>query len=244
MEIGSKIAYYRKNANITQDALARQLGISNQAVSKWETDQSYPDIELLPKIADIFNITLDELFGRNILMQQEDFTNKAMWWQNEEVQKVSFAGAEEYYDYGQLPWNDNDTLHVVLFRGQRMIRDEVLKERFGHISKNITFKCRGEVLNIDSCFSVICENVQGNVTAGSYVECGDIGHCVTAGNYVECGDVGGSVTTGNYVDCGDVGGSVNAGSYVDCGDVGGNVSAKENVDCGDVGGEVIVEGRE
>ena len=35
MELGKKIAYYRKNLNITQDALAKQLGISNQAVSKW-----------------------------------------------------------------------------------------------------------------------------------------------------------------------------------------------------------------
>ena len=64
MELGRKITFYRKNLNITQDALARQPGISNQAVSKWETDQCYPDLELLPRIADIFGITLDELFGR------------------------------------------------------------------------------------------------------------------------------------------------------------------------------------
>ena len=65
MELGKKIAYYRKNLNITQDALAKQLGISNQAVSKWETDQSCPEVELLPKLADIFGISLDELFERD-----------------------------------------------------------------------------------------------------------------------------------------------------------------------------------
>ena len=41
MELGRKIAFYRKTLNITQDALARQLGISNQAVSKWETEFSH-----------------------------------------------------------------------------------------------------------------------------------------------------------------------------------------------------------
>ena len=41
MGLGRKIAYYRKRKNITQDALAKQLGISNQAVSKWETEFSH-----------------------------------------------------------------------------------------------------------------------------------------------------------------------------------------------------------
>ena len=49
---------------MTQEALARKLDVTNQAVSKWESGQCCPDISLLPRIADIFGITMDELFGR------------------------------------------------------------------------------------------------------------------------------------------------------------------------------------
>ena len=48
---------------MTQDALAEQLGVTAQAVSKWENDQSCPDITMLPKLAKIFGITTDELLG-------------------------------------------------------------------------------------------------------------------------------------------------------------------------------------
>ena len=48
MIIGSKIAFNRKKLGITQDALAQKLEVSNQAVSKWESDQCSPDISLLP----------------------------------------------------------------------------------------------------------------------------------------------------------------------------------------------------
>ena len=64
MTIGSKIAFYRKKLGITQDALAQKLNVSNQAVSKWESDQCCPDISLLPLLADIFGTTIDALFVR------------------------------------------------------------------------------------------------------------------------------------------------------------------------------------
>lgn len=53
----------RREKNITQDELAQTLGVSFQAVSRWENGQAYPDIELLPKIAEIFGITTDRLLG-------------------------------------------------------------------------------------------------------------------------------------------------------------------------------------
>ena len=71
MTLGNTIAQYRKSLNITQEALAQQLGITNQAVSKWESYQCCPDVMLLPKLADIFGITLDELFGRAVPVKEE-----------------------------------------------------------------------------------------------------------------------------------------------------------------------------
>lgn len=62
--LGKRIAENRKRLALTQDALAEQLGVTAQAVSKWENDQSCPDITMLPKLADIFGITTDDLLGR------------------------------------------------------------------------------------------------------------------------------------------------------------------------------------
>lgn len=63
LNLGSKIKELRLNKNITQDALANSLGVTSQAVSRWESGGSYPDMELIPSIANYFNITIDELFG-------------------------------------------------------------------------------------------------------------------------------------------------------------------------------------
>lgn len=63
MTIGKNIAELRKAKGVKQDELARFVGITAQAVSKWENG-GVPDIELLPKIADYFNVSIDELFGR------------------------------------------------------------------------------------------------------------------------------------------------------------------------------------
>lgn len=61
--LGKRIAANRKRLGITQDRLAEQLGVTAQAVSKWENDQSCPDITMLPKLAEIFGVTTDELLG-------------------------------------------------------------------------------------------------------------------------------------------------------------------------------------
>lgn len=63
MSIGNQIALYRKSLNMTQEALGRLVGVSNQAVSKWESEVSMPDIMLLPRIASVLKITLDDLFA-------------------------------------------------------------------------------------------------------------------------------------------------------------------------------------
>lgn len=61
--LGKRIAANRKRLGLTQDALAEKLGVTAQAVSKWENDQSCPDITMLPKLADIFDTSTDILLG-------------------------------------------------------------------------------------------------------------------------------------------------------------------------------------
>ncbi len=61
--LGKRISAARKNLGWTQDQLAEQLGVTAQAVSKWENDQSCPDITMLPKLAALFHTTTDALLG-------------------------------------------------------------------------------------------------------------------------------------------------------------------------------------
>lgn len=61
--LGKRIMVQRKKLGLTQDKLAETLGVTAQAVSKWENDQSCPDITMLPRLAELFGITVDELLG-------------------------------------------------------------------------------------------------------------------------------------------------------------------------------------
>ena len=60
---GDRIFELRRGRDLTQEALAEQLGVTAQAVSKWERGESMPDVALLPQIAQIFEVTIDSLFG-------------------------------------------------------------------------------------------------------------------------------------------------------------------------------------
>lgn len=62
--LGKRIMSKRKQLGMTQDQLAEKVGVTAQAVSKWENDQSCPDITMLPKLAELFGTTTDELLGR------------------------------------------------------------------------------------------------------------------------------------------------------------------------------------
>lgn len=75
IRIGTKIAAKRREKGITQEELASFLGVSKPAVSKWESDQSYPDITLLPELAAYFNMTVDELLSYEPQMSKEDVRN-------------------------------------------------------------------------------------------------------------------------------------------------------------------------
>lgn len=70
MDLESRIKGEREKQNLSQDDLALKLSISRQAVSKWETGKSYPDIETLLKLSDIFDLSLDELVKGDQALQK------------------------------------------------------------------------------------------------------------------------------------------------------------------------------
>lgn len=73
--LGQQIKYYRQQKGVKQDELADYLGVSFQAVSKWETGASDPDLSLLPKIAVYFGISIDDLFEMPYEEQMERIEN-------------------------------------------------------------------------------------------------------------------------------------------------------------------------
>lgn len=70
--IAEKVKKYRKERDMTQEALAQALGVAAQSVSKWECGEGYPDITLLPAIANYFEVTVDELIGNDEISAKED----------------------------------------------------------------------------------------------------------------------------------------------------------------------------
>lgn len=63
IKLNEQITFLRKQNHMTQEDLAKALGVSNQAVSKWESAQCYPDIQLLPRLSQIFHVSVDTLMG-------------------------------------------------------------------------------------------------------------------------------------------------------------------------------------
>ncbi len=72
IKISEQIAFLRKQKGLTQEELANILGVTNQAVSKWESGQCCPDIQLLPDIAKLFEVSVDELLGYTPASTTED----------------------------------------------------------------------------------------------------------------------------------------------------------------------------
>lgn len=74
--IGSFIAALRKTNGMTQQEVADRLNVSNKTVSKWERDESYPEITLIPVIAELFNVTSDEILRGERISRNEEASDK------------------------------------------------------------------------------------------------------------------------------------------------------------------------
>ena len=71
IKIGEKIKILRKEKGISQESLAKVLGVTFQAVSKWETNTTAPDVSLIPSIASYFGVSIDELFDYNAFENEQ-----------------------------------------------------------------------------------------------------------------------------------------------------------------------------
>lgn len=180
MDIGTTILNNRKRLNLTQDALASKLGVSNQAVSKWESAQCCPDIELLPKLADIFEISMDELFGRKPTPIKQRCA---------------------------LPWEDDGALRAVVFIGHQLIKNaenayEITLTYEGDaldIYCDLNLVCENVNGDIHAGGDVSGTTVYGDIKTGGNAACVIVNGDIKAMGDVTCHEVNGNIESGGSV---------------------------------------------
>ena len=257
-KLGEIIARLRKEKGMTQDDLARELNISYQAVSKWENGVSSPDISNIKALAQLFGVSIDTLFGLELLTDKSDtfladaddtikkaesvfpVSDERIPPEEKRCDAFTETCLEKDEDVQAVPWADDDTLRVEKYRGKRLLTYEEVKN--GMFARKIQLEYHGEALNVSSCCDVSCGSVSGSVSADGDVNCAAVYGSVHAGGDVNCDSIGATVNAGGDVNCDDVGGDIRSGGDVDCGAVVGNVSAGGDVDCGSVGGNVTAAG--
>ena len=197
MKIGENIRKLRLKSGFTQEQLAVRLGVTFQAVSKWENGANTPDISLLPALASVFGVTIDSLFSDG---------DTAAW-----------TGAEMIKDDGVLrvvqlqgtrvlrasPLSGDDPSFEIVFPRNCNDRAQYFKvEVFGRLIADGPIN--GDVVCHEN---VYCDDINGDVTCGCSLKCDDLnGNLQCAGN-IECGSISGNVTCG---------GCINASTIRDC----------------------------
>ncbi len=232
--LAANLVALRKENGLTQNEFAEQLGVTYQAVSKWENAKSAPDIGFLPQIADIFGCTLDKLFSRN--------------------NPTPTATAN-------VPFEDDGVIRGVVYRGNTMLSviDPLINKFTFEVkgnAENVQSRCSiavtGNVMGgCKAGHSVqVGRDLNGGCKAGHSVsvennlsgEC-HAGHSLSVGNNLNgtC-TAGFAVSCGNNIEMGDVSagnkimvqGAVNA-KQVQCK---GSISC-ETLHCDEISGKVV-----
>ena len=219
MSIGENIARIRKEKGWTQAELGEKIGVSNQAVSKWESGMTMPDVMLLPTLADTFGIYIDELFSRKVK-------------------------SERHYNHcAEFPWPDDNIIRGVVCEGRKILQREQLADRFTFEIKGDAKQVKSE------CSIEVNGNVSGGCCAGKNILVNGVvsggsqsgAEIVIAGNLSGGCNTGGDITVGGFLS-----GGCNAGGTITCGgnlsgdiSCSGDVSVKGNVESERIKGNVI-----
>jgi DNA-binding XRE family transcriptional regulator len=109
LEIGTNIRRLRRERELTQEALAEVLGVTAQSVSRWESDSCYPDLELLPTLADFFGTTVDRLLGVDEALEQAQVAQYQKAFR-EAVSRGDVAGCIAISRQGVAAYPNNEVL--------------------------------------------------------------------------------------------------------------------------------------
>ncbi|MBQ3491428.1 MAG: helix-turn-helix transcriptional regulator [Oscillospiraceae bacterium] len=214
LKLHDTISFYRKQQNLTQEALAQKLGVTNQSVSKWESAQCYPDISLIPQLADIFGISIDELFGKEPCISGL----KDVFSLRDDVIRVVVARGQQIIDIKEI--NEQILLEIPKREDGQRTRVEV----FGNIN------CKDSIFGDVECQgSIQCsKDIFGNVSSSGNIDCNTIyGDASNFYGTLSCkGDIHGNASTfqGGTISCSNIlGNVVHCQGSVTCEKIEGNV---------------------
>lgn len=178
MKVGENIRALRQRKGLTQEQVAQRLGVTYQAVSKWENGTNTPDIALLPEIAALFGVTIDALFTQDAASVLDG-----------------------------LPMEDDDVIRIVQLRGRKVLKvtprmspdDPAIEIAFPRNCNDRTQYFKVEVYG-----HVIADgSINGDVVYHQSVECGQInGDVRTQGNVTASSiNTFGPIVCGGIYDC-------------------------------------------
>ena len=158
IKIGAIIKKLRAENHITQETLASAMGVTPQAVSRWEAEGGYPDLELLPALADFFAVSTDELLGYKLSEREETLANiKKEMERLAEVGSVEERVAFARNAFARYP-NDyeiRDMLAVCLSFVWDENHDEALFAEIENLLKTVVDECDDEDTRYDAINTLI-----------------------------------------------------------------------------------------
>ncbi len=127
MNLGNNLFQARKKAGLSQESVAEKLGVSRQTISKWETDETIPDIYQSKKLAKLYNLTLDELIDFDIDIKEIEEIIKNT--DEEKESKINWTNAWS----NKYPVLKNYTQQVDISKYSTIIRKllDSLKDNYG-----------------------------------------------------------------------------------------------------------------
>ncbi|MDO5156464.1 MAG: helix-turn-helix transcriptional regulator [Eubacteriales bacterium] len=174
--LGQNIATFRKKKNITQEKLAEYCGVSRQAVTKWESGNSEPDVKKLIMLAELFEITLDELvFGKKKNNEKDSDQTR---WRHFYFRfiKIQFDEIRDYYIkqglesiyFVLIEYNFLNYVASIFYDGDEIkekynVSLTTKEQRNSHVSK--LKQMSGEELN-----ELSKEYIDGNIDVGKLIE--------------------------------------------------------------------------
>ena len=259
LKLNETICFYRKKQGLTQEELAQRLGVTNQSVSKWESAQCCPDISLIPKLADIFEINIDELFGivprMSMTKEVNDAEKDAVFSKAMKIMKESGTVSTSLLQR-KLNIGYEQAVHLIdLLKGE--VKDkEDCSSQFSWPNDDIlrVVVARGKKVisvedidkTIDITFPKNCNEttrqyfkveVFGNISCDASINGDVIGH-----GMIECNQINGDIKEcGGYISSqGNINGSASSKAYISCaGSISGGVHCGNNVSCaGNINGAV------
>ena len=146
IKLGEKIKLLRKQKNISQEVFANYLGVSFQAVSKWENGNTMPDVTMIPAIASFFGVSTDELFDFNLFemeKQVDAICDEAYKYRNSDMKK-----SEQILREGlqRFPGNDIILNNLLYTLDYRIRAEEVIS-----LCKTLIESTKDDSVKYDAC---------------------------------------------------------------------------------------------